>query len=201
VARVPQQQRSQHLVDSILTAGALLVRERGLGSLTMSSIARRAGVSVGSLYQYFRSKRAILVELRRRHQDEGRRIFLAEALQLANVPVATATQRFVDKMFEVHAQDPELHRALEKEGRDGGVTDWERQAVQIVRAYYEGHRQELIVSDLDEAAFVVCATTEAVTHNAVLERPELLRDGRLAASLTRMLVGYLTGQTSPAKSA
>jgi AcrR family transcriptional regulator len=192
--RVPQQERSQQLVEAILTAATLLVRQHGLAALTMSGIARRAGVSVGSLYQYFPSKRTILMELRRRHQEHGKRLFLAEAAALVSTPVPEATRRFVAKMFEVHAADPELHRALEREGREVGVSDWERQAMQIVRIYYERHKHELAVDDLDEAAFLVCATTEAVTHGAVTERPELLRDGRLQESLTRMLLGYLTGK-------
>jgi len=197
--RVPQQERSQQLVDAILTAAKQIVAKQGLSALTTSGVARRAGVSIGSLYQYFPSKRAILLELRRRHQDEGRRIFMAEAAALINVPVGPATRRFVEKLFEVHRADPELHRALESEGREHPVNDWERQAMQVVRMYYERHRSELAVTNLDYAAFLVCATTEAITHGAVLERPELLADGKLIDDLVHMLVSYLTTPNPAAK--
>ncbi|MET0282890.1 MAG: TetR/AcrR family transcriptional regulator [Polyangiales bacterium] len=181
------------MVDAILTAARLLVVKHGLENLTTNAVARLAGVSIGSLYQYFPSKRAIVAELRNQHQRMGEQIFRAELVMLIDKPVPVATRRFVEKLIEVHRKEPELHRALEMEGRSGGYGEWERQAVQLIRLYYERHRAELTVDDLDLASFLVSATSEAVTHAAVMERPDLLRDDKLVEGLTRMLLAYLTG--------
>jgi AcrR family transcriptional regulator len=191
--RAPSQERSQQMVDAILTAARLLVVKHGLENLTTNAVARLAGVSIGSLYQYFPSKRAIVAELRNQHQRMGEQIFRAELVLLIDQPVQVATRRFVEKLIEVHRKEPELHRALEMEGRSGGYGDWERQAVQLIRLYYERHRAELTVQDLDLASFLVSAASEAVTHAAAMERPDLLRDDKLVDGLTRMLLGYLTG--------
>jgi AcrR family transcriptional regulator len=190
--RAPRQERSQQTVDAILTATHQLVSEHGIEALTTNAVARRAGVSIGSLYQYFPSKRALVAELRRKHQEAGQVIFRAEALSLLNAPVAVTARRFVEKMIEVHRAEPRLHRALELEGR-GGMGQWEHDALAIIRAYLEHHKAELRVSNLDQAAFVVAATVEAVTHGAVLERPELLHDESLVDGVARMLVAYLLG--------
>jgi hypothetical protein len=104
------------------------------------------------------------------------------------------TRRYVAQMIAVHRAEPEVHHALEREGRPVLIGEWERQAMQIVRAYLEQHRDELAIADLDLAAFLVSVTTEAITHAAVLERPDLLKDDRLVDGIVAMLLGYLTAR-------
>ena len=62
----PRQERSSKVVDRILDAALTLTREQGTKTPTTLAIARRAGLSVGSLYQYFPNKEAILLDLARR---------------------------------------------------------------------------------------------------------------------------------------
>ncbi len=59
----PQQRRSRVTYDAILEAAAQILIERGYAATTTNHIARRAGISIGSLYQYFPSKEAIAVYL------------------------------------------------------------------------------------------------------------------------------------------
>ncbi|WP_020672112.1 TetR/AcrR family transcriptional regulator [Amycolatopsis nigrescens] len=61
--RVPKQSRSRHLVDRILVAAGELLAERGYENTNTNLVAERAGVSVGSLYQFFADKEEILVAL------------------------------------------------------------------------------------------------------------------------------------------
>jgi AcrR family transcriptional regulator len=57
----PQQTRSRHLVGAVLEAAVRILNDGG--SFTMAAIAAKAGVSVGSLYQYFPNKQAVLFRL------------------------------------------------------------------------------------------------------------------------------------------
>jgi AcrR family transcriptional regulator len=190
--RTPRQERSQHVVDVILTAAKQLVVRDGVHKLTTNGVARLAGVSIGSLYQYFPGKRAIIEELRRRHQQVGEQIFTSEAVRMMREPIHVAARNFVEKMIAVHREDPALHQALETEGRNHWVGDWERRAIGIVRAYLELHKDELTVQDLDQAAFMVLVTADSITHAAVMERPHFLSDPALVDGLVHMLTSYLT---------
>jgi Tetracyclin repressor-like, C-terminal domain len=70
----------------------------------------------------------------------------------------------------------------------------EREAYALVRGYLEAHRDELDVADPDLAAFICVTTVEALTHAAVVCRPESLSDakaGRLVDDVTRLVVRYL----------
>jgi AcrR family transcriptional regulator len=189
--RVPRQDRSQHTVDAILTATKALVVKHGLDALNTNRVARVAGVSIGSLYQYFPSKRALVAELRRRHQSDGMALFRSEAAALVSAPLPEAIRRFVEQMLAVHRQDTALHRALELEGGQGRLAASEQDALKLIRGYMELHRAEIGVADLDQAALIVGLTVEAITHGTVLERPELLADPSLVDGVVRMLLAYL----------
>jgi len=78
----PHQQRSAATVDAILEAAARILERRGLDALTTNAVAALAGVSIGSLYQYFPGKAAILAELIRRE----RLILLAGIDRIAHAP-------------------------------------------------------------------------------------------------------------------
>ena len=75
----PKQQRSQSTVESIVEAGARVLAQRGWANFTTNEVAHTAGVSIGSLYQYFPNKLAIAEAVRKRHLDEiGKRVNFTE---------------------------------------------------------------------------------------------------------------------------
>src|SRR3954462_1833162 len=68
--KVPQQARSTELVAAILEAATQVLAKEGASRFTTARVAEKAGVSVGSVYQYFPNKAAILFQLQ---ADEWRR--------------------------------------------------------------------------------------------------------------------------------
>ena len=67
--KVPRQRRSSERVEKILAATRDILRERGAAAVTAVSIAREAGVSVGSFYQYFPNKESVLLALYHSYLD------------------------------------------------------------------------------------------------------------------------------------
>jgi AcrR family transcriptional regulator len=78
--RAVMQQRSRERLEKILSAARSLIAERGSDQMKMSDIASLAGISIGSLYQYFPDKRAIIKSLAERYNAENRRC-IEEALE------------------------------------------------------------------------------------------------------------------------
>ncbi|RVB24886.1 TetR/AcrR family transcriptional regulator, partial [Mesorhizobium sp. M7A.F.Ca.CA.004.05.1.1] len=67
--KAPRQQRSRATVDTIVEAAARVLARRGWAHFTTNETASAAGVSVGSIYQYFPNKLALAEEIRKRHLD------------------------------------------------------------------------------------------------------------------------------------
>jgi AcrR family transcriptional regulator len=111
VRRRPQQERSRTRVEAILDVALELVVEQGSEALAMRELARRAGVQISSVYQYFPSKSAILRELATRNLERVRVLLQGEVEQLladhAGKPsVAQAVNRVVDAYFAHYRDQP-----------------------------------------------------------------------------------------------
>ena len=201
--KTPAQDRSRATVDVILDAAARILVKDGYEAFTTNRVAEKAGVSVGSLYQYFPNKEALLGELMRRHVEELERGMLAITADAAKRPIAETVRALIEDNVRAHLVDPELHQVLSEEVPRLGPLDWRtaygRRAIERVRAMLETRRSELAVNDLDLAIYLVSGAVETAVHDAVSTRPNDLRSGALAEELTRMIVGYLTGKAVVAR--
>ncbi|WP_052007286.1 TetR/AcrR family transcriptional regulator [Burkholderia paludis] len=116
--KAPQQARSRATTDALLDAAAHILGERGWSGLTTNRVAEAAGVSIGSLYQYFPDKLALIDAVRQRHFDD-----VLAVLDAASNPDRTRMQRvadLVDGMIAVHSRYPAAHRVLMEESPRGG---------------------------------------------------------------------------------
>jgi AcrR family transcriptional regulator len=183
------------MVEAILTAAARVLVREGFDHASTNRIAEAAGVSVGSLYQYFPSKEALVAALVERHV-EAMMAVLAEALgRLGPMDLPRATREVVRLMLRAHAVEPALHRVLIEQvprvGRLDRLHEVEDHAVALVRAWLEAHRAEVRPRDLERAAWVAVTAVEALTHRAVLSRPEALADPALEEEMVQLVVRYL----------
>jgi AcrR family transcriptional regulator len=191
------QERSKATVDTLLSATARVLVKEGYDHASTNKIADAAGVSIGSLYQYFPSKEALVSAVIERHVSGMLEIVRASAMRVAGLPLAEAAYELIKVMIEAHRVDPKLHRVLvEQIPRIGNMEHIEKvdeEALGMIRAYLETRREEIGVEDLDMAAVLAVGTVEAMTHVAVLKRPMLLDDERFVHELANMVVRYLRG--------
>ncbi|MFK4507093.1 TetR/AcrR family transcriptional regulator [Bradyrhizobium daqingense] len=192
------QARSRATVDALIEATARILVREGFEKASTNRIAEIAGVSVGSLYQYFPSKEALVAAVIDRHNDEIMTVVRAAFAEVADMPIEKAVRRLVTVAIEAHHIDPDLHRVLaEQIPRIGQLKDVEasnREVHALVRAYLESHRKEMRRIDPDLAAFICVSAIEAVAHNTVLNGAEMLSEKTvrtLVDETTRMVVGYL----------
>ncbi|MBR0817537.1 TetR/AcrR family transcriptional regulator [Bradyrhizobium liaoningense] len=190
------QARSRATVDALVEATARILVREGFEKASTNRIAEIAGVSVGSLYQYFPSKEALVVI--DRHNDEIMQIVRAAFVEVADMPIEKAVRRLVTVAIEAHHIDPDLHRVLAEQiprsGRLAEVEAFNHEVDGLVRAYLESHRKEMRKIDPGLAAFMCVSAIEAVAHNTVLNPAEMLSEKMvrtLVDETTRMVVGYL----------
>ena len=192
------QERSRLTVDALLEATTRILIKEGYDRASTNRIAEVAGVSIGSLYQYFPSKEALVAAVVERHSQELSKVTRNALLKVAARPIEVAAREFVSVAIDAHRVNPKLHGVLAEQiprvGRLENIEANVRDGYALVRGYLEAHRDEIDVADLDLAAFVVVTVVEALTHAAVLRRPDILADEKaqqFVDDVTRLVVRYL----------
>lgn len=191
------QKRSQATVETLLDATARVLVREGYDRASTNRIAAVAGVSIGSLYQYFPGKEALVTALVARHNREMLELLRGAMATVATLRVGEAVRLLVAAMIEAHRIDPELHRIFDEQvprmGQLAGIEAIEQETFALVRAFFDARRDEITVRDLDTATYICVTSVETLTHDFVIRRPDAsaAEQAEMAGEITRLLVGYL----------
>lgn len=194
--KVPKQERALFTVESILTAARSIIQQKGYEAASTNHIADVAGVSIGSLYQYFPSKEAIvaaLVEDAVLKAGARTRKFLTERM---DVPLAVGVREIVQHLLETRREYGLVFRRLAREvprfRNVSGQLTTEKYLYNTVHAFYVQHREEIKVPDLEMAMFVVehlvVGGIDAYLDN---DAPKL-DDEELVLQISDAVIKYLT---------
>ncbi|MCA9533836.1 MAG: TetR/AcrR family transcriptional regulator [Myxococcales bacterium] len=205
--RKPQQARSRELVRAIAMACERILAEEGAEALTTNRIAEVAGVNIGSLYRYFPNKEAVIAEVYELQlQDLAAQYEDAwEAAQGGPGPrsLGDAVCAHIAGNAAMHQRllriDETFYRAYQRDF-DLGERHSERfdrtfleQAERWLRDQLELHRDEVVVDDLDMAAFIVARSVAGALRSAARDQPSRLADPAFMDALERMALLYLEG--------
>jgi len=188
----PQQARSKDTVEALLEATARVLVKHGYDGLSTNRVAEQAGVSIGSLYQYFPSKEALVAELLEKYSVHFQELVIGMLASEDRSPRAVA-KAIVRAMVELKRQNPKLARVLREQiPRVGRMNRYEENLARIVEAttlFLTAHASTLRVRDIRSAAFVVVHAVEAATHQGVIE--EDYDPDTLIEDITDMVSRYL----------
>ena len=204
--KAPTQQRSRATVDAIVDATARVLVRDGYDALSTNRVAQEAGVSVGSLYQYFPGKEALVAAVMERHASRMQEEIAARMRGVP--PEATAEEvatELIRSMLAAQQAEPRLNRVLvEQVPRIGALRrlhelfgNYER----LVEAWLEENADRIELADARMAAFVLVAAVEGLVNRATLDRPELVASGRLEEQILRLVLAYVVPSHAAAASA
>jgi AcrR family transcriptional regulator len=196
--KIPRQARSLATVEVILDAAALLLVDEGYEQATTNRIAERAGVSIGSLYQYFPNREAVVAAVAQRLKAG-----IAKPLWLA---MSTKHERDLRSEISLglrasiasHASVLPLFRILLEVTSRPAATEWSAEAFRerqvILRKILKAHAGELREDfDVEAGSFFLPRMVGSAIDAAILLRPVALANGELERELTTMLSYYLIG--------
>lgn len=195
--KLPQQDRSKVTVDAILTATTHILIEEGYDKASTNRIAERAGISIGSLYQYFPNKESLIAALRDRHVSRMMATIESKLKDLDNAPIEVVLPELVKANIAAHAIEPALHKVLHEQVPRLNETQSENSMTKLLQNYLAKQCDRLTPQNLEYIVFIVERTVEALTHAAVIERPELLHNRQLEQEINQMLLCYLTQKLTP----
>jgi len=182
-------------VSAVLEGVAQVLETEGYEKMTTTRVAERAGTSVGTLYQYFPSKEALLVaamEAKMARVDRA----LSKVFELpASAPLVDHVRVMITALVAEKGRRPRLNAELARQAprleKLQLIARTLDRAQGMVRALLEAHKDETTVADADLAAWLVVHAVNGMIDGALLAAPERLKDARLADAIVEHILGAL----------
>ena len=195
--KAPRQPRSQATVNAILDATARILVEQGFAAASTNAVAERAGVSVGSLYQYFPNKDALVAALHARHGEQMMAVIRHALTKAMDATLDDALAGLIEATVQAHRVDADLHRVLEQQLGDLDMNDLRDEYVDVMEdrivTLLARHRDEITAPDLKLAAFMLMHAAHGLIHAVVLQRPRGVSLKSGTQEIVRMVKAYLVG--------
>lgn len=191
----PQQARSRQMVDALIEATARTIAQRGLDGTTTPAIAEAAGVSVGSLYQYFDGKETLIAALLEKLAGDLTRLLDAEALRAADMKlrdtVKSAIQLTLAFMHSNEGLYLELARNWHRLPVEHVTDTLEQYILEAGRLYFLQHQLEYPIRDLPVRLFITYNSTLFTLMRFMSQNNGRLNQEAVVEGLTDMITGYL----------
>jgi AcrR family transcriptional regulator len=191
----PQQDRSRVTVEAILEATTHILTAEGYEKANTNRIAKRAGISIGSLYQYFPNKESLMAALIEQHSNEMAELVETKLNNLFDSPLEIVVPELIRAVIAAHTINPRLHQVLSEEiPRLGKLIQMEQaqaRIAQILRSYLNRWSDSIEPQNLEMTVFILCRTVDALSHAAVIEYPDFVKDDRFEREVSNLLLSYL----------
>lgn len=194
----PQQQRSRQMVDTLIEATARTIARHGLDATTTPLIAETAGVSVGSLYQYFDGKEALIAALldklaRDVTQMLNQRVVLTEQVTLQDM-VRTSIRLTLALMHNDEGLYLEIARNWHRLPVHRVADTLEQHVMEMGRIYFLKHLHDYPIPDLQVRLFVAYNSVLFTLVRFISQERALLTEDEVVDGLTAMVTAYLQEQ-------
>ncbi len=191
----PKQARSKATVEAILTATTQVLTTEGFDRLTTGRIAEVAGVSVGSLYQYFPSKDALIYALVEQSLEELTAALEAAIQRTIGSPLPYRFEEIIRSLLQLKASRPRLSAELARHSarleRSEVVRRYAMNAETHIERLLADHEGEIRLHDRSLAAWVIVHSVTGMLDAACVAPPRALDDPALLAHFTRVVLAYL----------
>ena len=191
----PVQRRSQATVDAILDAAAQVLRKKGYAKTTTNTIAERAGVSIGSLYEYFPNKDAVFAAL----QEKLHRAQFASVISQISIAATASAKDVIEKVLSARIssalEQPDIVTILEEQVpaqvfQAQRAKDFEDFS-QIMAAFAETHADQIRIKHIDTAISLGIQMVDLTIRHLASHQPDLLRDPNVLHELPDMMCRYI----------
>jgi AcrR family transcriptional regulator len=195
IRTTPKQSRSEATVAAIFEASARILQRRGVAAFNTNAVAALAGVSVGTLYQYFANKDAILVALARRELGEALAGVVSGLRSKRGAPDVEPARAAVRAVLKAFGGRQRFRKLLIETLIARGMSEELSRPVELVAQAIAGRLREGVDNNVAEISpvrlFVLTRAVIGVIRAAVMEQSEFLDTQHLEEELVALAQAYL----------
>lgn len=200
--KTPQQKRSREMVGRLLDATATLLAERGLDNTTTNHVAERAGVSIGSLYQYFPDKDALIEALLVRMGGDISKVFRerAERVDIKRLGLREVVWFAISFGVQNIRTDPLVSEIVKNWNRlpiDKLLDPLEQFFLVMAQPYFLSNYQNYPIQNLEAKLYVLINSTLFTAIRYIHQQNPMVKEAQLIDTLTDMIVNLLEAPVKP----
>jgi len=195
--KTPIQSRAKVTSEAILEAAEIIILKEGYEKATTNYIAERAGVSIGSLYQYFPNKDAVLsalIELKVSTVANSVRAILRDTMDL---PLPDASRKILTYLLQSFRENKVLLYSLAKQTPElvelTQNLSVEKFTHMTNKAFFEQHGDEISVKNFDHSLNILEIAVLSNIRRYIRDEPPGLNDEEFIDEMVRLAMGYLKG--------
>ncbi|MEO1110634.1 MAG: TetR/AcrR family transcriptional regulator [Pseudomonadota bacterium] len=194
--RQPKQLRSRLMVETIVEAARQIFSEQDFKTASTNLIAERAGISIGSLYQYFPNKDSLILAVQKKHHDEVLALVKGAMDRSQDLPLRDAISLIVGANLDMHLQSPRLHAAFDEwiptQSKHVDRESFQQDMAANVLNFLSERPDVDLGGQLKPAVFVIMNMVRSVMHAAVQDCETVPDRHQIIESLTVSILGCLT---------
>lgn len=203
MARKPSQKRAKITVEAIVEAGFICVATRGMDGTTTRHIAEIAGISVGSLYEYFENKEAVYVAMNQYFTNEVLGMLKRLTPELVQLSLAAAIEKMLYEFSDLLKKNDERYlKCIRYAGQfqyDRYANQVEAALMDIVMRYVMHNPQYLKVPNIPTIAYIgINGGIFTVIRHLILPNPNISFE-QMVNGMTRMISSYINAELAALK--
>lgn len=192
--RTPKQRRALTTVDHILSTAAFILEQEGLDKLNTNYLAKKSSLGVGTIYQYFNNKEAIIVGLLERQHKRRINALKKQVFELKNTSLEVVVEGLIKALFEFQKRSPRLEQILlEKQysyNIDQLEEDLDDKFITLLQRYIALNNIEFNVTDVRLALKILVTSIKAVSSHYLFTSKDYSEE-QMISELKEMTLRYV----------
>lgn len=192
--RTPKQRRALTTVDHILSIAAFILEQEGLDKLNTNYLAKKSSLGVGTIYQYFNNKEAIIVGLLERQHKRRINALKKQVFELKNTSLEVVVEGLIKALFEFQKRSPRLEQILlEKQysyNIDQLEEDLDDKFITLLQRYIALNNIEFNVTDVRLALKILVTSIKAVSSHYLFTSKDYSEE-QMISELKEMTLRYV----------
>lgn len=191
VVKAPTQERSRQTVATILDACSRLLISEGFYAITTDKIAKEAGVSIGSLYQFFGNKESVVQAVVRNVIEEDKRIFSEKMRAISPLPPEIRIRKMIELSVETLRHNYILRSKLSTIQYYVAESGYISESLRFFQEVVRYNLPAIPGRDMEKVSYLMVNSFIGLTGTMAVDAPENINDDTIIEEVVRMFYAYL----------
>ncbi|MGE5085909.1 MAG: TetR/AcrR family transcriptional regulator [Bacillota bacterium] len=191
IVKAPTQERSRQTVATILDACARLLVSEGFYSITTDKIAKEAGVSIGSLYQFFGNKESVVQAVVKNLMEEDKRIMSDRMRAISPQPPEQRVKAMIELAFEIYRRHYELRAKLTTIQYYVADASYISDSIRFFQEVIKYNLPQIPGKDMEKVAYIIVNAFMGLANTMAIDNPNYINDPAVLSEMTQLFYKYL----------